>query len=61
MNAFIMEFENLNYKMDSHNMKLPDKILASKLLDGTSVSENQRQICLTLANHLIYNNTKAAL
>ena len=42
MNDFIIEFENLNYKMDSHNMKLPDKVLAFKLLDGASVSENQR-------------------
>ena len=42
MNNFIIEFENLNYKMVSHNMKLPDKVLAFKLLDGASVSENQR-------------------
>ena len=37
---FIIEFENLNYKMDSYNMKLSDKVLAFKLLDGASVSEN---------------------
>ena len=61
MNDFIIEFENLNYKIDSHNMKLPEKFLAFKLLDGASVSENQRQMCLALANDLTYNSMKAAL
>ena len=28
MNDFVIELENLNYKMDSHDMKLPDKLLA---------------------------------
>ena len=59
MNNFIIELENLNYKMDSHNMKLPDTVLAFKLLDGASVSENERQMCLTLANDLTYNSMKA--
>ena len=59
MNDFIVEFEILNYKMDSHNMKLTHKVLALKLLDGASVSENQRQMCLTLANDLTYNSMKA--
>ena len=35
------------------------KVLALKLLDGASVSENQRQMCLTLANDLTYNSMKA--
>ena len=47
--------------MNSHNMKLPDKVLAFKLLDGASVSENQRQMHLTLANDLTYNSMKAGL
>ena len=38
---YIIEFENLNIKIDNHNMKLPDKVLAFKLLDGASVSENK--------------------
>ena len=58
---YIIECENLNFKMGNHNMKLPDKVLAFKLLDGASVSENQRQMCLTLANNLTYNSMKAAL
>ena len=61
MNDYIVEFENLHYKMDSHGMKLPDKVLAFKLLDGALVSENQRQMCLTLANDLTYVNMKGAL
>ena len=28
MNDFIIEFENLNYKMDSHKMELPEKFLS---------------------------------
>ena len=59
MNDFVIELENLNYKMDSHDMKLPDKLLAFKLLDGASVSENQRQMCLALANDITYNRMKA--
>ena len=59
MNDFITEFENWNYKMDSHDMKLPDKVLNFKLLDGAS--ENQRQMCQTLANYLTYNSMKAGL
>ena len=35
---YIIEFENLNFKMNNHNMKLADKVLAFKLLDGASVS-----------------------
>ena len=58
MNDFVIELENLNYKMDSHDMKLPDKLLAFKLLDGASVSENQRQMCLALANDITYNRMK---
>ena len=61
MNDFIIEFENLNYKMDSHKMELPENFLAFKLLGGASVSENQRQMCLALANYLTYNSMKAAL
>ena len=41
-------------------MKLPDKVLPFQLLHGVSVSENQRQICIILANDLTYN-MKAAL
>lgn len=42
LNDAIIELENLNYKMKWNNMKLPDKVLAFKLFEGVSVSENQR-------------------
>ena len=61
MNDFIIEFENLNHKMNSHNMKLPNKVLNFKLLGGASVSENQTQMCETLANYLTYNSMEAGL
>ena len=47
--------------MNNQNMKLPDNVLAFKLLDSASVSENQRQICLTLVDDLTYNSMKGAL
>ena len=56
---FVIQLENLNYKMDSHDMKLPDKLLAFNFLEGASVSENQKQMCVTLANDIIYNRMKA--
>ena len=59
MNDFVIQLENLNYKMDSHDMKLPEKLLAFKLLDWVSVSENQRQMCLTLASDILYNRMMA--
>ena len=61
MNDYVIEFENLYHLMQNQNMKLPDKVLAFKLLDGASVSENQRQMCLTLANDLTFNSMKTAL
>ena len=42
-------------------MKLPDKVFAFKLLHGASVSENQRQTYLKLANDLNYCSVKGTL
>lgn len=42
LNDAIIELENLNYKMKWNNMKLPDEVLDFKLLEGVSISENQR-------------------
>ena len=47
--------------MENQNMKLPDKVLAFKLLDGATISENQPQLRLTLANDVVFNSTKTAL
>ena len=60
MNDYIIEFENLNHLMENQNMKLPDKVLAFKLLDGTKISKNQRQMYFTLVHDLIFNSMKTA-
>ena len=46
MNNYIIKFENLTRLMENQNMKLPDKVLAFKLLDGETISENQRDRCV---------------
>ena len=61
LNDYTIEFENLNHLMENQNMKLPDKVLAFKLLDGATISENQPQLRLTLANDVVFNSTKTAL
>ena len=47
--------------MEDQNVKLPGKVLAFKLLDGATISENQQQMCLTLANDLTFNSMKSTL
>ena len=42
-------------------MKLPDTILAIKLLDGAGLNEAQRQLPLTLGNDLTFSLMKPAL
>ena len=61
LNDYTIEFENLNHLMENQNMKLPDKVLAFKLLDGATISENQPQLRLTLANDVVFNSMKTAL
>ena len=61
MNDYTIEFENLNHLMENQNMKLPDKVLAFKLLDGATTSENQQQMCLQLAYDLTFNSLKTTL
>ena len=61
MNNCIIEFENLNHLIENQNMKLLDKVIAFKLLNRATVSENQRQMCLTLVHDLTFNSMKTAL
>ena len=61
MNDYILEFEHLCYKMAEHDMKLPDTILAFKLLDGAGLNETQRQLALTPGNDLTFSSLKSAL
>ena len=41
MNDCILKFEHLYHEMAEHDMKLPDTILAFKLLDGSGLNETQ--------------------
>ena len=61
MNDYILEFEHLYCKIAEHHMKLPDTILAFKLLDGAGLNEAQRQLALTLGNNLTLSSMKSAL
>ena len=42
-------------------MKLPDTVLAFKLLDGAGLSEQQRQMALTVASDLKFETMRSAL
>ena len=42
-------------------MKLPNKVLAFKLLDEATIFENQKQMRLTLAKDQTFNSMKTAL
>ena len=42
-------------------MKLPNKVLVLKLLGEPLISENQQQMCLTLANDLTFSSMKTTL
>ena len=42
-------------------MKLPDIVLAFKLLDGARLTDDQRQSVLTLGNDLKFSSMKSAL
>ena len=42
-------------------MKLPNKVLAFKLLDEATIFENQEQMRLTLAKDQTFNSMKTAL
>ena len=47
--------------MTEHDMKLPDAVLAFKLLDGASLSQEERQLALAVGNDLKLVTMKSAL
>ena len=61
MNDYIVEYEHLYIKMSEHDMKLPDTILAFKLLDGAKLKEEERTLALAVANDLKFDSMKSAL
>ena len=46
--------------MTEHDMKLPDDVLAFKLLDGVSFSQEERQLALAVGNDLKFVTMKSA-
>lgn len=61
MNDYIVEFEHLYSKMHDHDMKLPDTILAFKVLDGANLRDDERKLDLAVANDLNFDTMKSAL
>ena len=61
INECIIEFEHLNNKMIPHQMKLPNKVLTFKLLDGENITDQERKLALTLCSDLDFDKMKLAL
>ena len=60
MNDDIIKFEHRYFKTVQYDMKLPDIVLAFKLLDGARLTDDQRQLVLTLGNDLKFSSMKSA-
>ena len=61
MNDYILEYEHLYHRMTEHDMKVPDAVLAFKILDGRSLSQEERQLALAVGNDLKFVTMKSAL
>ena len=61
MNDYIIEYEQLYTKCKTHNMVLPDAVLSFKLLDNSNLNRQQRQLALTAASDLNFENMKSSL
>ena len=47
--------------MRDFEMKLPDPVLAFKLLDGSGISDDERKLSLALGKDMKYEDMKSAL
>ena len=61
MTDYIIEFQHFYHKMTNHEMPLPNTVLFFKLQDGVKLSEDERQLALTLGNNLDFETMKPAL
>ena len=61
ISEYILEFEHLNDTIIKFELKLPDKLLCLKLLDGALLNTNQKQMALTIPSDLKYESMKATL
>ena len=61
INEYILEYEHLYKKMEDFGMKLPDAVLACKLLDSASLSVDDRKLALAFNKDMRFSDMKAAL
>ena len=61
INEYILEHEHLYKKMEDFGMKLPDAVLAFKLLDGASLSVDDQKLALALGKDMKFSDMKSAL
>ena len=59
MNDYIIEFEHRYFKTVQYDMKLPDIVLAFKLLDSARLTDDRKQLVLTLGNDLKFSSMKS--
>ena len=58
INEYILEYEHLYQKMEDFGMKLPDAVLAFKLLDRASLSVDDRKLALALGKDMKFSDMK---
>ena len=61
VNEFLLEFESRYDDVQKHGMKYNDDILGCMLLDKANIEVSQRQMVLTAAKDLKYENIRSAL
>ena len=61
MGDYIIDFEHLYKRMRVFGMKLPDPVLAFKLLDGSNISDDERQLALPLGKDMKHEDMISVL
>ncbi|KAG9283062.1 hypothetical protein AMEX_G1791 [Astyanax mexicanus] len=61
MMDYIVEFERVYNKMSKLKMKLPDAVLAFKLLDTAGLTVKDKQLALTACSDVTFSSMKSAL
>ena len=56
MSEYIVEFDHLYKRMTEFDMKVPDAILAFRLLDGANINGDDRKLALALCKNEYVNN-----
>ena len=61
MGDYMIEFEHLYKPMRDFEMKIPDPVLAFKLLDGSNISDDERKLAVALGKDMKYEDMKCVL